>query len=120
MDEMTIERLEDAAGALQGLKVAGSLTVAQAATFREALLDMLSETKGEFTVDVSAVSSLDLSGLQLLCSAHQSACKNGRRLQVVDGGNQAFRGVVADAGFQRHIGCARDTTNSCIWVGGDN
>ena len=120
MEETTIERSQDPAEpGRQELKITGSLTICQAASFRQALLEGLA-AGSELRVDLSRLSEIDLSGLQLLCSAHQSAEQAGKRLQVIDGGNEIFRCVAADAGFQRHVGCARDTSNSCIWLEGEN
>lgn len=99
----------------QTLKVCGRLTVEEASGWRDALLAAM-EGADELRVDVSEVTAVDLAGLQILCASHQSAEFSGKRFTLFDGGNQVFRKVIADAGFQRHIGCARDNTNSCIWV----
>jgi anti-anti-sigma regulatory factor len=120
MDEMTIECWQDPeVQGRQTLKVSGSVTIGQAARFREALLGAL-DAAGELQVDLSGVTQIDLTGLQLLGATHQSAMKVGKRFKILDGGNEIFRNVVADAGFQRHVGCARDTSCSCIWVRGEN
>lgn len=120
MDEIMIERSQDPAGqGKETLKVAGRVTIGQAGGFRETLLEALAAVD-ELQVDLSGVTDIDLTGLQLLCAAHQSAGKGGKRFGISDCGNEVFRKVVADAGFQRHIGCACDTTSSCIWLGGEN
>jgi len=120
MDEMMIERWQDAeAPGSQGLKVAGSLTIGQAAQFKEALLDALSGSEG-LLLDLSGVTEIDLTGLQLLCAGHQSAQAAGQGFRVDDGGNQAYLESVVNAGFRRHVGCTRDNTGTCIWVGGES
>ena len=120
MDEMTIERSQDqGAHGRRTLKLAGSVTIGQAAGLREALLESLA-LDNELQVDVSGITQIDLTGLQLLCAAHQSAETSGKRFGVSSCGNEVFGKVAADAGFQRHVGCACDTTSSCIWVGGEN
>jgi anti-anti-sigma regulatory factor len=119
MDEMTIERLEGGAQGKVGLKVSGSVTIAQAAELRVALLEALQEAD-ELQVDLSGATGVDLTALQLLCAAHQSCEQAGKRFGVIDGEGGVFRLVAADAGFVRHVGCTRDNTGSCIWVGGDN
>jgi anti-anti-sigma regulatory factor len=119
MDDITIETSQDDAQGGRTVTVSGRATIEQAFTFREALLESLQAAK-EVRVDVSGLTGVDLTGLQLLCAAHQSAEKAGKRFLVSDGGNETFLGVVADAGFQRHVGCACDTSSSCIWVRGDN
>jgi anti-anti-sigma regulatory factor len=119
MDEITIARSQDPeAECREILKVSGRVTIAQASGFREALLGALDAAK-ELQVDLSGVTQIDLAGLQLLCAAHQSAESVGKRFEVLAGGNEIFRSVVSDAGFPRHVGCARDTSCSCIWIEGE-
>ena len=117
--EMTMQRWQDpGAPEKQGLKLLGQVTVTQAAGFREALLEALGAA-GELVVDLSGVTEIDLTGLQLLCAAHQSAQAAGKQFSVNDGGNRAYLDTVANAGFQRHVGCARDHSGTCIWLGGE-
>lgn len=120
MDEITLERSRaPEAQGRQTLKVSGRVTIAQALGFQEELLGALAEAD-ELQLDLSGVTAMDLSGLQLLCAAHLSAETAGKTLRISDGANEIFRGVAAAAGFLRHVGCARDTTCSCIWQGGEN
>ena len=119
-EEMTTKLSEDpGAPGRQRLLVAGSVTIDQAAGFKEALLGAL-EAGDELEVNLDGITELDLTGLQLLCSAHQSATVQGKRFFTQACGSEIYRKVAADAGFYRHVGCSRDTTCSCIWVGGEN
>jgi len=120
MDEMTIKRGQDpaAAGKLE-LKLSGSVTIAQAGELRDALKDALKDCS-ELRVDLTDITEIDLTGLQLLDSAHGSASSAGKHFGVECGNNQAFLETVAAAGFQRHVGCKKDTNGTCIWVGGHN
>ncbi|HEY5513043.1 MAG TPA: STAS domain-containing protein [Geomonas sp.] len=118
MDEMTMERWQDPeAPGKQGLKLSGSVTIGEASRFKEALLDALGAAT-ELQVDLSGVTEIDLTGLQLLGATHQSALACGKRFSVDAGGNRAYLDAVVNAGFQRHVGCNRDKTCTCIWVGG--
>jgi len=120
MDEITMERWQDPeVPGRERLRLGATATIAQASALREALIEALEAAK-ELLVDVSGVTGIDLTGLQLLCAAHQSAEQAGKRFEVIDNGNEVFRKTVADAGFRRHVGCACDITRSCIWVGGEN
>ena len=119
MDEMTIERWQDpAVPGKRGLRLAGSMTIGQAAGLKEALVAALGEAS-ELRVDLSGVSEIDLTGLQLLDASHQSALASGKLFSVEAGGNRNFLDTVESAGFRRHAGCARDVNGSCIWVGGE-
>ncbi|MBJ6723138.1 STAS domain-containing protein [Geomesophilobacter sediminis] len=119
MADIDIRREPAAAGGQEQVKLSGSLTIAHADLLKKELLEAL-ETANEVVVDLSAVDEVDLTGLQLLCAAHQSARNRDKVFRVVDQGNKNYRDVVANAGFERHVGCARDNSSSCIWVGGDN
>jgi ABC-type transporter Mla MlaB component len=118
MDEMTLERWQDPeAPGKYWLQPVGSLTIGQAAALKGALLEALGAAC-ELQVDLSLVTQIDLSGLQLLCACHRSAQSLDKKFGIVDGGNRAYLDTVTNAGFTRHIGCARDLTGSCIWMGG--
>lgn len=119
MEELTFNCGQDPAHPrTRVLKVAGEATIVAAGDFKEALLDALSGAS-EVQVDVSALTGIDLTGLQLLCAAHHSAGIAGKDFHIVDGGNPTFRDMANAAGFRRHTGCAYDRACSCIWVGGD-
>ncbi|QXE91518.1 STAS domain-containing protein [Geomonas subterranea] len=118
MDEVKLERMTDPQGT-EILKVSGGVGICEAGEFREALLLAL-EAAPEVRVDVTGLTGIDLTGLQLLCSAHQSAVRRGKNLHIFDGGNATFRDTATGAGFQRHTGCPQDRACSCIWVGGES
>jgi ABC-type transporter Mla MlaB component len=97
------------------LKVTGRLTIEQAAGFSEALQQALAACD-DLEVDLSGITAIDLSGLQLLCASHRSAEGAGKRFRLQQGGNEIFHKVTDEAGFLRHTGCTNDNTHSCIWV----
>lgn len=106
-------------GAVQGkvgqiVKLTGEVTIAQAAPLRDALLGALAEAD-DLQLDLSELSAVDLSGLQLLCAAHRSARTRGKNLQVIDGGNGIFREAARAAGFAVHLGCAQESWGCCLW-----
>ena len=120
MDEFKLECGQDPQSqGKQILKVSGGLTISDAGGLRQALLAAL-EAGSELQVDLTEMTGIDLTGLQLLCAAHQSALLGGKWFYITDGGNMTFREMATGAGFRRHTGCARDTSYSCIWAGGEN
>lgn len=118
MDDLRIERSRDEAKGGEVVHLSGRVTIAHALELKQALLDALHLGTG-VRVDLGGVVEIDLSGLQIMCAAHQSAQTLGTLFQVCDAGNPLYREVVEGAGFQRHVGCARDNSTSCIWVGGE-
>jgi ABC-type transporter Mla MlaB component len=99
--------------------LSGAMTVPHAAEIRLALLEALG-SHGALQLDVEGVQEVDITGLQLLCSANREALKRGSSFDV----RGIFRGAVGHtaklAGFPRHCACAHNKNSSCIWVGGEN
>lgn len=118
MDGLTISREETAdQGGTLVLKVEGELTIPYAGEFRGALVDAF-DAAGRVIVNLAGVSAVDVTGLQLLCSAHRSACNREKWLGVEGLTNPVLAEAAGFAGFRRHVGCAVDVGKSCIWIGG--
>lgn len=118
MDDMTIERWQDPEEpGKQGLRLTGRLTIEQAAGLKEALTLALDAAR-ELQVDLSGITEIDLTGLQLLGASHRSSLTSGKHFTIEDGGNRSYLDTVDSSGFRRHVGCDLDTCGTCIWVGG--
>ncbi len=93
----------------------GNLTVDRAEEMRMLFIKALIDAD-RVTVRIGKVTDVDLSCLQLLCSAHRSAARMNRHL-VFDGDwPDPFRQAVLDAGYSRLTGCRLDKDNSCLWT----
>ena len=97
------------AGAAVTLRAFSLLTIQNASDFRDALLDALGRA-ARVVVDLSQVSEVDLTGLQLLCSGCRSASAAAKSLAVSDP-SEAFVRAAGAAGFI-------DATGRCIWESG--
>lgn len=118
MDGLSIVREESAEeGGTLVLRVVGELTIPHAGQFREALLDAF-DGAGRVIVSLEGVTAMDITGLQLLCSAHRSANAREKWFGVEGLTNPVPAEVAGLAGFRRHVGCAVDVGKSCIWIGG--
>lgn len=118
MDGFTFERREEEGGATLVLAVRGDLTIPFAGEFRRALLDAF-DRAARVVVDVAGVSAVDLTGLQLLCSAHRSSYARNKALCLTGDREGVFADAASLAGFARHVGCDRDVRKNCIWTGGE-
>ncbi|MEW5745713.1 MAG: STAS domain-containing protein [Nitrospirota bacterium] len=112
--ECTLEQ----SGAVGVLKIAGDLTVITSGALKSALMNSL-EKVDHLVLDLEGVGEVDLSCLQLLCSAHRTSARLNKQLTVANSRPEAFRQAVAAAGYGRHIGCSFDTYRNCIWLGGN-
>ncbi len=89
------------------LGVVGAMAEKVRATLREA---------DQVLVLLDGVDDIDLSVLQLLCSAHRSAAAMGKVL-VLDGAiSRTLALKVVEAGFHRHMGCSFVNGHHCIWT----
>ena len=100
------------------LKVDGDLTVSRAGEFKEALLGSINKAK-TVEVNLDDVAVIDLASLQLLCSAHRTADKQGKKLSVKEPAPQPYLEARRKAGFMYSKECRFVSTEDCLWLGGD-
>lgn len=70
---------------------------------------------GEVVVNMSEVRHIDVSCLQLLCSAHHAAVRQGRKVTLKNVKAET-RDVMKILGFVRHVGCRDDSDGRCLWI----
>jgi anti-anti-sigma regulatory factor len=93
------------------LKLFEDLSIAAAPAQRAALLDALTGRE-PLEIDASAVTAVDLAGLQLLCAAHRSAAAAAQPITFAsDGRSEEIDRAAAVLGFHHHAGCLP----GCLW-----
>lgn len=78
----------------------------------------LSEAIRNYTyviVHIQQTTGMDLSFLQLICSAHRTARSQKKNLSLALEGNDCIKDVLMMSGFDRHCGCGSDEAEPCIW-----
>jgi anti-anti-sigma factor len=98
------------------LKLEGSLTIERANELKRALLDALNSC-GRIVIDLEGLTDLDLSTVQLFCSAHRTSLKDGKHLALHERKSQSLKQMVRDAGLVRTLGCHKDPNKKCLWIG---
>jgi anti-anti-sigma regulatory factor len=93
----------------------GDVTLPQAEELRRVLIKALVDAD-EVALDMEKVQNVDLSCLQLLCSAHRSASRFTKKLFFSGSPPKALKDAVEAAGFSRVTGCRLDCDKSCLWV----
>ncbi|OGW42342.1 MAG: hypothetical protein A2010_08605 [Nitrospirae bacterium GWD2_57_9] len=94
----------------------GEVTLPHAEDLRRALIKALIDTD-DISIALDGMQDVDLSCLQLLCSAHRSAARLKKRIYFAGDPPQLFKDMMTAAGFTRSTGCKLDCDKSCLWVG---
>ncbi len=98
------------------IALSGPLTVDRIEEVRVGLLRAFALGKS-VRISLAAVTDVDLTGLQLLCSAHRTSIARELDLRVTSDGCPALSSVAGVAGMLRHIGCPQDGCGTCVWKG---
>lgn len=107
------------AGEFGVLELEGELTVSRADELRLALLRSFS-CSDHIVLNLEKVTAVDLSCLQLLCSAHRTSLAVNKRITIASNRPEIFRRLIHAAGYSRHKGCVLDGDKGCLWAGGGN
>jgi anti-anti-sigma regulatory factor len=103
-------------GSARVLKLKGRCTIEHAAELKAVLIDAL-HGQEDLVVSLDGVSELDLSCLQLLCSAHGTSLKRNKSFTLDGIFPEAFKQIVKDAGFLGAMSCLHDPGADCPWKG---
>jgi anti-anti-sigma factor len=96
------------------LKLAGKLTIQRAAELASSIGQLIAEEEHAAVLDLAAVTSADISFLQILCSARRTARGDGKSLSIVSPSDALLR-TVKTAGFERRQPCSHCEGEACLW-----
>lgn len=94
--------------------VAGALDIVRSAGILPALQEALAP-HCSVRLDLSAVTRIDVAGLQLICSAHRTAQAVGAGFSLSPLPSPALVATAREAGFQRHAACVGEMECVCLW-----
>ena len=97
------------------LRLQGEFIVQYISEARDILLKVFEETDN-VEVSLENVTAMDVSSLQLLCSAHRSFVQNQKSLKISNEVPPVVLECVSDAGFMRRMSCPLGTGNTCLWI----
>jgi anti-anti-sigma regulatory factor len=97
--------------------ICGAMTIHHADEIRTGLLEALNEAD-EVLLEMGEVSEIDLVGLQLFCSAHKTSIVMMKQFRFEGRCTGPVNEAIHTSGFNRHVGCAQDIDQTCIWLGG--
>ncbi len=97
------------------IRLEGDLTMRNAPELKKMLIKALINSDA-VTIQFGDVQDLDLSCLQLFCSAHRSALRLKKQIRFEGSPPKKLRETADAAGFLRLKGCKLDSDKSCIWI----
>jgi ABC-type transporter Mla MlaB component len=93
----------------------GELTVMRATEIKDNLIDALLKSQ-HVEIEFGEVTKVDLSCLQLMCSAHRTAVEKGKSLALINPDVPQFSGIKEIVGFAVHKECRFNRKNDCLWL----
>jgi ABC-type transporter Mla MlaB component len=94
----------------------GPLTIEHAAKLKT-FMSNVSEESEVIVLDLDGVTDIDLSCIQLLCSANLFFDKTRKRLIRKSAQNEVMTLALSEAGYTREMVCHEEPCNNCLWKG---
>jgi anti-anti-sigma regulatory factor len=95
--------------------LSGDLTLQVAAEVKAVFVKALA-AKGDVTFRFEEVGDVDLSFIQILCSAHRSAHDDGKKFIFTGEWPESFATLLDESGLNVHVGCSLDSGVECPWI----
>ena len=93
------------------------LTIENAAEFSRIIKEALEASKN-VTLEFEPAVEIDITGVQILCSACKSAASNSSTLSYTGMKPDALTEIIASSGAARYSACKHNNNSTCIWFGG--
>ncbi|MFA5904245.1 MAG: STAS domain-containing protein [Desulfobacula sp.] len=98
------------------IKFSGAMGIAQANEAKTILVKSLSSYRN-VVLDLKEVSDVDMSIVQLLCSANMSFEKSDRHLTITGKDKDLITALLTELGYENDFGCSGNPCNTCLWKG---
>jgi anti-anti-sigma regulatory factor len=95
------------------------LTIENAADFSRIVREAFEASKS-VSLEFDPSVEIDITGVQILCSACKSAALGGASFSFKGAYPQALADIIANSGAERHAVCKHNNDSTCIWFGGSN
>lgn len=93
----------------------GDLAIGIAADLKDEIFSCLSDSE-EVNIDLDGVKDIDLSCIQLLCSANQTFEKQKKVVKIGDI-KSAIVNALTESGYSSSGGCPEAPCKKCLWKG---
>lgn len=95
------------------------LTIETAGEFSRVVREALEVSK-DVALEFEPAVEIDLTGVQILCSACKSASRSGKTFSYHGPQPSALAAIITSSGAERHAVCRHNNGSTCIWFGGAN
>ena len=95
------------------------LTIETASEFSLLLKESLEASKN-VAIEFDPAVEIDITGMQILCSACKSAAQSGKTFSYHGLQPEALADLIVASGAERHAVCKHNNDCTCIWFGGAN
>lgn len=100
--------------------LSGSLTIQRAHEIKEILISWTTEAQ-DLVLDLSELTDLDVTGMQMLCSAHRTILKKDGTLCLKKPLPESVETTIRISGFNRLVPCKSGGNGACLWsLGAEN
>ena len=97
------------------LALEGDMTISHVNDLKESLVEAFGDAE-QVVVDVSATTSVDVAGIQLLCACHRFSTGRGKKMCLRLGDNVMFSDFLDEVGFSRDFICNHGEESECLWT----
>lgn len=117
MSELSISLTVAADGNSITVNLAGVISIENVTQLHSALIDALSASK-QVVLDVGKVEAIDMTTMQIFCSACKTAAANNLAFLVKGDYPDCMKTFSSDIGAQTGIDCPHNNNVTCICFGG--
>ena len=93
------------------------LTIETSSEFSRIVREALDGAK-HVEIEFEPAVEIDITGVQILCSACKTAAQNGRTFSYHGPQPQTLADIIASSGAERYAECKHNNKSTCIWFGG--
>jgi len=90
------------------------LTIENVSGLKALFLDAYKQAN-HLTIRFNSLPDIDLTGLQLFCSAHRTFSEGNKEMTVDFTHADIFKKQAKKIGLIRHRGCDLERSNNCLW-----
>ena len=100
----------------KGEVLCGDLTLQNAAAIKSQFVKAVAGRSKKIVFRFEDVSDVDLSFVQILCSAHRMAHDKGKSIEFQGCWPEPFSNLIKESGLNEHVGCVADCSIECPWL----